>query len=94
MYMQHVIALQAHKLYGEPQEKLRYRQGRADNSTVKLLCPAVIICQGTMSLVQMVLAHSSSASWGDANELMHRQEHNIVIARPVTTAVLMLALTS
>ena len=42
----------------------------------------------------MVLAHSSSASWGDANELMHRQEHNIVIARPVTTAVLMLALTS
>ncbi len=38
-----------------------------------------------MSLVQIIPAHSSSASWGDANELMHRQEHSTAIARPVTT---------
>ncbi len=53
-------------------------------ATLLLDCPALLSlhAKGTMSLMQLIPAHSSSANWGHANQLSHVQERiNIASAR-------------
>ncbi len=66
MYMQHVTALQAHRMYGKPLDKLRHRQGRADSNSPSRsgLCPAIIMCQTntTVSLHVHAACHNTVSS--------------------------------
>ena len=66
LHVQHVTALQAHKMYGNPLDKLRHLQGMADSNSPSRsgLCPAIIMSQNntTVSLHVHAACHSTVSS--------------------------------